>query len=438
MKSIQVFEWESLSVDRILPGGCGESLSQTQFDSLLKWNDAQDGNFFKLGHKKITFTQWVGVIHIQDLCIEVIPKADKRTEGTRQESLAKWSSILMKMLRATGQIKLRTSESSSLALRKQSLLDIYLECFINEVETLIHRGMIKKYHKVSQNRTSLKGKLLFSQNIKHNLVHKERFFTQAAEYDKLNVWNEMLYAALGVVFQVTSNGLIRSRAKELELYFPDWPKRTFTAGDFDRLNYDRKSEGYREAIQLAKLILLKLNPQIQAGSTSVVAIFFDMNDLFERYVAKVLGKKILLQGLESSLYIKTQGPQQDLLVKKDVDEVVQKAFRLKPDMVVGKRPISAKDYVAILDTKWKSLDDSEKKMGVSQADLYQLYTYAGEYECQSVALIYPKWGEDAKAHHYEYSVGPGRRETRIQLVPFDCERDVFVCEEGGDELGFLD
>ena len=317
--------------------------------------------------------------------------------------------------------------------------------------------MIKKYHKVSQNRTSLKGKLLFSQNIKHNLVHKERFFTQAAEYDKLNVWNEMIYAALGVVFQVTSNGLIRSRAKELELYFPDWHKRTFTQGDFDRLIYDRKSEGYRDAIELAKLILLKLNPQIQSGSTSVVAIFFDMNSLFERYVAKVLDKKIQLQGLESSLYIKMQGPQQDLLVKKDVDEVVEKVFRLKPDMVVGKRPISAKNYVAILDTKWKSLDDSEKKMGVSQADLYQLYTYAGEYEFQSVALIYPKWGEDAKAHHYEYSVGPGnsgdasgvtsgrpdgdgartRRETRIQLVPFDCERDVFVCEEGGDELGFL-
>lgn len=426
LKTIRVFEWESLSVGRVHPGGCGESLTQSQFDSLLKWNDSQEGNFFKLAHKKITFTQWVGVIHIGDLCIEVIPKADKRLEGTRLEALDKWNRILMKMLKATGEIKLKTSESSSLALRKQSLLDIYLECFINEVETLIHRGLIKKYHKVSKNRTSLRGKLLFSQNIKHNLVHKERFYTQAAEYDKRNVWNEMIYAALGVVFQVTSNGLLRSRAKELELYFPDWPQKTFTPGDFDRLIYDRKSEGYQDAIQLAKLILLKLNPQIQSGSAQVVAIFFDMNNLFERYVAKILRHK-----LDPSLYLKEQGPQKDLLVNQGAGFEGQKSFRLKPDMVVGERPISHDKFVSILDTKWKSLDDSEKKMGVSQADLYQLYTYAGEYECGYVALIYPKWGEDAVAHHYEYRVGPGgERETKIQLVPFDCETDEFRLEEG--------
>lgn len=55
-------------------------------------------------------------------------------------------------------------------------------------------------------------------------------------------------------------------------------------------------------------------------------------------------------------------------------------------------------------------------------------------ESKALALIYPMWSPDAKAHHYEYRVGPNDRKTRIQLVPFDCERDVFVSEEGHAKL----
>lgn len=196
-------------------------------------------------------------------------------------------------------------------------------------------------------------------------------------------------------------------------HFPDWPTKRITENDFNRLHYDRKSEGYQEAIKLGKLILLQLNPQIQSGSTEVVAIFFDMNDLFERYISKLLRQK-----LKSGYYLKEQGPQQDLIVKKEENQIVQKSFKLKPDIVVGKSPLRQQEYITILDTKWKNLDDSEKKMGVSQTDLYQLYTYAGEYEVPVVGLIYPKWGDDAQAHHYEYRVGPNMN-TKIQLIPWD-------------------
>lgn len=205
----------------------------------------------------------------------------------------------------------------------------------------------------------------------------------------------------------------------MELFFPDWSQREFIQDDFDGLIYDRKTQGYKEVMQLARLILLQLNPQIQSGSNQVIAIFFDMNNLFERYVAKVLRKR-----LSSHQYLKEQGPQRDLLIKKELNEIVQKSFRLKPDMVVGEGSPSQGIHQAILDTKWKSLVDSNKKMGVSESDLYQLYTYAGEYQCPSVALIYPKWGIDAEPYSYEYQVGPNQDlKTTIRLIPYDCETD---------------
>ena len=47
---------------------------------------------------------------------------------------------------------------------------------------------------------------------------------------------------------------------------------------------------------------------------------------------------------------------------------------------------------AVLDTKWKQIDtnDADPKHGILQNDLYQLYAYARAYECQRVALVYPR------------------------------------------------
>jgi 5-methylcytosine-specific restriction enzyme subunit McrC len=61
-------------------------------------------------------------------------------------------------------------------------------------------------------------------------------------------------------------------------------------------------------------------------------------------------------------------------------------FVLKPDIAL-ERP--GEGIEAILDTKWKLLDEADKKLGISQADLYQMTSYAVRYGCNRVGLIYP-------------------------------------------------
>jgi 5-methylcytosine-specific restriction enzyme subunit McrC len=60
---------------------------------------------------------------------------------------------------------------------------------------------------------------------------------------------------------------------------------------------------------------------------------------------------------------------------------------MKPDMVFLD---SVNRFVAIADAKWKILDDREKKLGISQTDLYQMTGYATRYRVKRLALIYPK------------------------------------------------
>ena len=71
--NISVFEHQRLYV--------GENgFKQTHLDALLKLNEYHDGNYFEPIAKGIKFNQYVGVIQVDGLTIEINPKADKNVE----------------------------------------------------------------------------------------------------------------------------------------------------------------------------------------------------------------------------------------------------------------------------------------------------------------------------------------------------------------------
>jgi len=369
---IQVFEWEHLCVGE-------KGFTELHFDSLVKWQEAQKqadkSPYFKVGYKKVTFLQWVGVLQIDNLVIEIIPKAGKDSaQGEdRQKTLDDWKRALIKMLCESDELKLRHSQNTDLNIKKQSLFDLYYQEFLKEVERLLHRGIVKKYRIEAKNRLALKGKLNFSKQISQNLIHKERFYTEASEYDAQNVWNEILLAALRITSVRAKGGLLRSQAKNLELNFPDWSIGKINIHTFAKLHYDRKTEGYRRAIDLAKLILLQLNPQFDSGKNNITAILFDMNTLWESWLlaryrrfyrndptVQVLGKRY--KTFWTSEHHGTKRLETDILIKKNNGEFV------------------------VIDAKWKIPKDNKPDDG----DLKQMFIYNLMWESKNAWLVYPK------------------------------------------------
>jgi 5-methylcytosine-specific restriction enzyme subunit McrC len=100
----------------------------------------------------------------------------------------------------------------------------------------------------------------------------------------------------------------------------------------------------------------------------------------ERLFEAVLGRRIARlcahhPGL--GLRVVLQGPPRTL---------ADGAFGLRPDVAVTD---AAGKVIAILDAKWKHLDPAARSGGVASADAYQLAAYAGRYDCQRLALVYP-------------------------------------------------
>ena len=360
-KPIQVFEYDTLRI-----GSLG--FEKTHWEALGKYNEDHGGNFFRLTHDGVRFQQYVGVIQVGNITIEVLPKIGKETDATGKKD--EWQQVLIDMLQECNWMRVHAHQKASLQFKHNSILDAYLEIFIKECESLLNNGLIKKYRLEDGNCTALKGKLLFSQNVQHNLVHQERFYTRHQVYDRDNIFNQLLLKALKVIPKICHSPLLKDRVYTLLLSFPDLDDPIVNEATFSKLVFDRKSAHYKEAIEIAAMLLLNYRPDISSGRNEILAILFDMNDLWEEYIYRQIQRH--------NIYNWKIEPQEEKYFWKQTSTTRYKS--IKPDIV-----IKSKGKTIIIDTKWKLPDDNIP----SDNDLKQMFVYNEYWDGMTAILLYP-------------------------------------------------
>jgi 5-methylcytosine-specific restriction enzyme subunit McrC len=333
---------------------------------LAVYNEKHGGQFFDLLHNGVKFKEYVGVIQVRNLTIEILPKIDRNEFDENA-----WQGILLDMLRECHWMRVHSHEKASLQYKHNSILDAYLEIYLNACERLLHEGLVKKYRKEESNLFALKGKLKFSQHIRRNLVHEERFFTEHALYDRNNLYNQILLKALKVIPKFTVSAVIRDKLSRLLLDFPELPDVSVTAETFQKLTYDRKTERYKEAMEIAAMLLLNYRPDIRGGHNHVLAILFDMNELWEEYFFRRLRAS-----LPPGWQIQSQ-PRKAFWALNDSHQPKQ----IKPDIVLT----NPNRQNMVIDTKWKTPNGFIP----SDDDLKQMFVYNEYWNAQHGILLYP-------------------------------------------------
>lgn len=142
------------------------------------------------------------------------------------------------------------------------------------------------------------------------------------------------------------------------------------------------------------------------------SLLFDMNQLFEAWVAAILKPLALQLGWK----LKEQGPKRYMAYRADIDKSV---FQMKPDICFVDR---SGNPVLIVDTKWKLLATEDAKLGVSQADLYQMQAYGNRYGVPYLCLVYPQ--QDGCKGEYQLTLhGEHVRNLLINSVKIDQKAD---------------
>jgi 5-methylcytosine-specific restriction enzyme subunit McrC len=354
-KQIRLFEHEKLSLGE-------QGFGRAHFDRLVQWNEANGFKYFHAGNRSIKFSQYVGVIQVGDLVVEVLPKAD------RSEDTNKWHKALAEMLCLVHDLPLTSTTDTQLARNNSSILDLFLALFVSEVQGLVRRGLVKRYHHDTGNQLALRGRIHWPGHLRENLVRKERFHVTHQVYDTDHLLHALLKRALEIVEQIAVDPMIQNRAHDLDWVFEEVSHRTLSPQVLDRLRLDRKTKPYTRAVQLATLIIQAHAPDLSGGHMPLIGLLFDMNLLFERVVLKLLKRAAVRMAPELAISGQDSRP-------------FWNGQKIRPDIV-----IRHKDHVRlIIDTKWKVPKDDRP----ADADLKQMYVYNRQFGSAESMLLYP-------------------------------------------------
>jgi 5-methylcytosine-specific restriction enzyme subunit McrC len=409
--TVQVFEHSTARVGERLRTADGDEfiLGPREHQSLAAFADSTAARYLSCGRRTVRFSSFVGLLQLGDLAIEILPKADRGSPGNH----ARWHRALVRMLRVVGDLGLEAHDEAQLRLDPGRLFELFIHRFLDECERLSHQGLARGYRTEEGNRTAFRGRLVVPRHVRENAANGARFYVASPVYDHRNLPNLVLHEALRALETLPISGHTRARARGLRHAFPDLPQWTPDHLALQRLRLSRNTKRYGPALRLARLIIFSLTPDVRHGSAPLLALLFDMNLLWERYVA-ALARRLRLPGLE----VRTQD-------SRGFWRLDGNTRTLRPDITV--RDTQDNRVLAVLDSKWKVPSNGSP----SASDVKQMFCYHEVFACSRSALAYPSSsGASAEAGEGSFLGRQYRVHLSFLSIDGDTQRDLRSLIEG--------
>lgn len=296
---IQITEYGSFCSKKGVPG-C-KHLPADTFDKLENFILANQGtetepvelmglSVRRGAGKIITVKNYVGMIAMDDgTVIEILPKICSVTDDENGEKAKK---LLVKMLNTLRNSPFKNFQTTSIDTAKLNIFEIFIRMFNEEVFRIVKHGLRCNYESKTENLNVFKGKMKFSEQIKHNLIHKERSFV---EYDEFNVntpENRLIKTTLQYLYKRTVSDKNKSDIRTLLNSFNEVEISSNIEKDFQICGKDRNMKNYTFALSWCRVFLKGESFTSYSGSEVAYALLFPMETLFESYVAANL-KRII-------------------------------------------------------------------------------------------------------------------------------------------------
>ena len=271
-------------------------LEQRLYDRLKRFDQrgrAEKDRVFSWGDRSARTTQWVGVIQVPGLQVEILPKIDEVDSNGKDEKETQARSNLLYMLSVAGQVPVRERDVARLASRKASLSETLAAIFADRLRRELLRGPERAYIRREENLRKFKGKLLIAHQVRHNAAHRERFFCRFDEFSEDTLMNRIFRAACRVLLNATHTPSTQDRLRHCLLLL-DGVEDVFVHDElFDQITITRQNERFADVLHFCRLILLGLSPTVQAGRERSFSLLFDMNRVFEDFTAAFLKKQVM-------------------------------------------------------------------------------------------------------------------------------------------------
>lgn len=256
-----------------------------------------------------------------------------------------------------------------------NFFDIIGRFFLNCVNEIIRKGLLKKYLRKKENRRFLKGKILIKEQIKRNLVDKSRFFCEYEDLTFDNLENRIILSALhSLISLIKFNKIIKNELRRFETILKDFISLVkVNPSECNLVRFNRINQHYEDIMTLSKVILEeRFIRSIHKGESRGFNFIVNMNRVYEDFITEIV-EEIIDQDSEFKEFEIERQPRFNNLVR-------ERTIITKPDIVIRR---GHRTYPFIIDTKYKRED--------SNADYYQVIAYSlALRDSKACCLIYPE------------------------------------------------
>jgi 5-methylcytosine-specific restriction enzyme subunit McrC len=236
---------------------------------------------------------------------------------------------------------------------------------------------------VEESVSFLRGKLLVERELRGGDRLHARYPCRYSVFTPDHLINRVLRFCNRLLMGQSRVPRTRILLQENDALLADVDLRLVGPEDLRRVHLNRLNRHYEPILEMCRLLLERSTLDLRAGRITQLAFVFDMNKLFEEFVAEFLKRNKRKIHLTDGRFLK------DVKDQKHLGRFFGR-FNMWVDLVLTDN----EEHSFLVDTKYKLLDEGARHAGLSQPDFYQMYAYgrAGKDRYDDVVLLYPDTG----------------------------------------------
>lgn len=365
---------------------------------------------------RLLLRKYVGFIATPSFQIQILPKLFEDSVSTEDVEKEKLLSVrmLFRLLSSSGFLSIKDIPNpQQIAVMNGDLLEIFISIFTKRFLDLFHKQIHRQYEEREENMVTVKGRILFQQQLLRNGFFKHKHYVSYQEFTENNLLNQIFKSTMNSLRVLTKSEENKKNLNMSIMLLEDIQLVRLSESLFSQVRFNRLNESYRPLFQLAKMFYYNRQPGIHSGDERTFTFLIPLNQLFEYTVYQWIYEGLSPEGLE----VKYQKPQRFLDSQNDV-------FLLKPDITIQ----SETNIHMIVDAKYKNPVNDDSKIDLSESDVYQMLAYAVRYQCNQLCLVYPMFrnNKEMKNPLATYVIQNGDENIHISALQIDISQEDLI------------
>lgn len=331
--------------------------------------------FLDIRRKTLKPLNYIGVVTVGDLTIQILPKLFKDDGYENNKSII--AGNVLKMLSYAESLPITEINTADLDTEEFEFFEVFVCLFAKNLAELIKSHQNREYVARSEDLCFIRERIdvrRYTNPAKLHIVP-----CTFHEFSKDNTLNRTLKYTCHIMSRVVKSSENIRLLKFITNVLEPVVLAPVSLAEIDRIRVTRLNRQFEPFIRICRIFLSHSALTLRASREETFSLLIPMEKLFEEFITQVLlddpayffGKQVEIQFQEPIGY----------LAENDLGRNV---FRLIPDITV-------RDGAAIsaIDTKYKLLNLDDPKFDVKQSDMFQMHAYITKIRASSAVLLYP-------------------------------------------------